>query len=399
MDSLATKSALTNLALALRYSSESEKSVNAARRAIEIQPFDGVLHANALLQLAIGLTELGKREEARLRLEDAFKRFSDAKNALGIGATEYALGVFEYRGGNAKQAETWLKSAHTRFAAENDKPSQAAVMNVLGVMKLDSGATDDGIRSLREAIALFRETSDPTGEAGALLNIGTARQDKCELADALSAYGECANAAKVVKNYALAAFAVGNESSALLEDGKFVEARQKAQETLGLCHLVESPEAEGWAHVYIATAANRQGQFDEAVRESLLARQKLQDVNAAGLLAVAMEEARTAIGTRRLSDASIILDAAQKTASEPHFELYLPAVLSVVAELREAEGDVVKTREALTAARDMNVRHGIRNCEARRIEQRLAALTATTAGPPRSSARTQSTVPDARAGG
>jgi tetratricopeptide (TPR) repeat protein len=345
VESMPTKSALTNLAVALRYSSDSNGSIEAARRAISIPPFDNIVHATALLQLAIGLTEMGKRDEAWLHLTEALRRFREAHDPLGIGDAEYARGVFEIRGGNADAAVPWLESAQMRFVSQNDKPRQATVMNVVGVMKLDAGETDEGIQALTAAVAIFRETGNTTDEAGALMNIGTARLDRCELADALSAYSESAAAAKRANNFAVAALAVANQAGVILEDGKLGAARQKAQEALGLCQIVISPEAEGWAHLHIATAWNRERRFEDAQAEAEIARTKFVNVNPIGFLAATLEEARVASHTGRYREASELLKDAEAKAASLHFELYRPSVLVGVSELREAQGNRVKARE------------------------------------------------------
>ena len=369
-----SKGALTNLAVCTRYTSNFDESIDAARRAIALPQSDDedkLLHANAMLQLGITLTDAGKRDEARSFLLDAYQRFKQSRYNLGLANAEYAFGVLEYRGGNTKAAVAQFTSASARFYRAQDKLGLASVMNVLGVTKLEAGATDEGVKSLENAAALYRETGYRKGEAGALLNIGSARQDQCQLEAAILAYNSCAETARKIDNKFLTILATANAASALLERGDHRGAEQKAAEAMKMAADIKAPEGEAWTHLTLAGVYREQRRVEEAKSEVARAKAKFENVSAVGALVSTIEEARLAILVKRYDQAALLLQNAQTAAASSDYNLYRPSIFEVTADLWEAKGNRAEANKALMAARDLNRQFAIVNCAAKRIETRL----------------------------
>lgn len=377
-DLIPTKAALTNLAICLRYTSDLEGSSAAARKALTLPTHgavDEVMNAVALLQLGSTLALLGKPDEARAQLTEALHRFQRLKDSRNHAAAEYQLGSTAYRIGDTKTAMSWFESAHRRFVFAHDAVGEGITLNALGVVKLDAGATDEGLRLLAEAVVLFRQTGDLRNEAGSLMNMASGRQDKCELEQAFKAFQECAVAAKHAGDLSLAAQATANAANALLESGDSAAVRRVAQDALDICRSVVAPEPQGWAHLYIAGSYNLERQFDKAELEVRLARKSLGGVNAIGVLAANVEEAKIIMGHGNYVAAERMLREADQHARESGFDSLRPGILGLIADTWQARGDKAKVLQALSEAAGVVREHALVNCDARALEKRLRGTT------------------------
>jgi tetratricopeptide (TPR) repeat protein len=378
-DAIPTLASLANLSVSLRLAGDLPGSADAAQRAIALPRHKGLndlLYANALLQLGTTLTEMGKQQDARVYLDDAQRRFRELHFDAGIGTMEYAWGVFDARGGNPARAERHFAAARELFERSGDDVGIGNASNALATIALDRGGIERGIELLSDAAGAFERSNYRMGLAGVQLNRGTVLQDQCQLDDALSAYDAAAEAARSISYRPIQALATANAASALMEQGKVEASLRRGEEALAICRGAVIPQAEGWAHLMIAEAKIEQRAFDVAEKELEAVNAALRGVDASGVLAAQIDEAKIRIRTGRLDDAQQQLDAARARAPMLG-AIFLPSILAVQADLAEARGNRGEARALLTQARDLNRQQHLTGCDVRKIEARLAAISDT----------------------
>ena len=372
-----SRMALLNLALCQRYQSELDAAIDTLRKSRKMSsdtPLAQLLDANALLHLGSVYSRKGDPEQASANLREASKQFIKLKHVGGEAAAEYELGILAYRTGDPAGAAKHFAVARDKFAETKSDIGQATLLSTLAIVDTDQGRTRQAIESLSEARILFQGANQRVSEAGVLLALGNARQSQCDLTPALHAFEEAATIAEEAGNRALSAQAVANAANIFLEQRNTTETRRRAGKALQIARSAQAVDAEGSAHLYLATAARLEGDLTEAKRELQIAKEQLWQLDVLYQIALLVADAQIALAARELGHAEESLDEAMKLAKAASYYHEQVTILIAKSDVAMVRGDRATAIQVLEAARDISRSHGSARCDSKEIPAKLTAL-------------------------
>jgi tetratricopeptide (TPR) repeat protein len=320
--------------------------------------------------------------------ERALKLFAATGDLRGMASVRIGIGrLLWLHGRDAEARSAFVQAQEICDQIKDQSCLWKAILNE-GNVFYEAGNMPAAAERFQQALAIAQQAGESFGVAWAMANLGEVRQLQGELSEALNLFQ---NSAEVNRQHFGKPGALGNgyAGSALLDQGRFGEARQSLEEALAVGTQYGTPDV-GDTHLTLGRLdlaqqqpANAEAKFRppadyyESIKDKLLAA-AYNDFLALALLAqgkvteaqAATAHARQLLGAKRDGQWPLhltITKARVAVASSPHdaqvLATALASVRSVMAqahktgmmklefEARAAEGEIEMQSGALTAGR------------------------------------------------
>jgi eukaryotic-like serine/threonine-protein kinase len=360
-----------------------------------------LLLAQARVDQAWALANMGRAEEARAAADEAEQIFSKAGDQRGVARSVNYGGILLQNRGNAVAAKARYEAALTIYGQIGNKLGVAAELDDLGDVLFALGDLEGSRRKYEEAMAIYREVGHENGVCltkGALgsvllalgddtgsiqtsqeaVDICTRLGDRSKVAIALFSLGRGLrlkgkiSEAREVESEAVSAFeGIGDEQSAgrarltiaelLLDEGKLQQARFTSSRAADQFNSENAARDAALAYAILSQALLKEGDLAEARRaigQAATNLSKCSDREVELVVAISAARIQAASGNLARDDvAKTFLEIAQK-ANRLGFVRYELEPRLAVAEIEVNSGDRANARSQLEALQKEAADHG-----------------------------------------
>jgi DNA-binding SARP family transcriptional activator/tetratricopeptide (TPR) repeat protein len=199
--------------------------------------------AEAHRNLAYAEGELGRFDEARAHLTQAFALFDVLGDRDGQARTHLAAGWALNRQLRATEALDHCRTARFLFTDTGNRVGLARTLNATGWSHAQLG-NPHAIGYCRQAVTAHRETGDPYGEAASWDSLGYAHHRLGDHAQALTGYHRALALHRAGDDHGDQAAVLDHIGDTYSAAGNHAQAQQTWQEALTILTELDIPEAE-----------------------------------------------------------------------------------------------------------------------------------------------------------
>lgn len=224
--------ALARRAAVRRVLGESAEAVRDADEVIQLaksRPGLEAEHAEALRYQGLGLSRLGKFEQAIAALEESLRRYEALGETESIARLQMELGQAYRAVGKWPAAAQFYQKALGEWRRAGNRYSQATVLNSLGVLYHAQGNYEQAVKALEEGLASARQNGFDWQKALLLTSLGDLLSDLDEYESAHRAYDTAMGIALQIDYQFLTRYLTLSQARLARSMGKYQEARALLQ--------------------------------------------------------------------------------------------------------------------------------------------------------------------------
>ena len=220
-----------------------------------------------LHEMGVVLSDLGRKEEALLRLQNALELSQDIANREIEGTVLNSIAaVYDDLGSKDTALQKYKEALEVRREA-GDRRGEGQTLNNIASVYSAIGRKDEALQRFEEALAVRREVEDRRGEGTTLNNIAAVYDDLGRKDDALRRYEDALEVRREVGDRWGEGTTLNNIAAVYDDLGRKNEALRKFQEVLQIRRDVGDRQGEGTTLNNIAAVNDDLGHKDEALQK------------------------------------------------------------------------------------------------------------------------------------